>query len=177
MPELPEVETTRLGIIDYAKDQKLVSVRCSQKKMRYPCDIVFDEIIGLTCVDIRRRAKYLIFDFGLKKILVHLGMSGSIRVEITKKIIKKKHDHYEFDFLNWYSLIFHDPRRFGFVVGYSDDWVSKMSKWGPEPLSSDFDDKVLYTKSKESARSIKQLLMDQHTVVVEICMQMRCFLN
>ena len=165
MPELPEVETTRLGIIDYAKDQKLVSVRCSHKKMRYPCDIVFDEIIGLTCVDIRRRAKYLIFDFGLKKILVHLGMSGSIRVEITKKIIKKKHDHYEFDFLNGYSLIFHDPRRFGFVVGYSDDWVSKMSKWGPEPLSSDFDDKVLYTKSKESARSIKQLLMDQHTVV------------
>ena len=165
MPELPEVETTRLGVIDYAMGQKLQSVHCSQKKMRYPCDIIFDEIIGLTCVDIGRRAKYLIFNFGLKKFLIHLGMSGSLRVEVTKKRSQKKHDHFEFVFSNGYSLIFHDPRRFGFVVGYSHDWQSKMDKWGPEPLSNQFEYKGLLEKCKHTSRSIKQVLMDQQTVV------------
>ena len=165
MPELPEVETTRLGIIDFAKGQKLLSVLRSKKKMRYPCDVSTDEITGLTCLDIKRRAKYLIFDLGPIKILIHLGMSGSIRVEHTQNRTHKKHDHFEFCFDNNYSLVFHDPRRFGFVVRYSDDWRLKMSKWGPEPLSEGFNEDVLFKRFKQTSRSVKQVLMDQHTVV------------
>ncbi len=165
MPELPEVETTRLGVIGYAKGESLLSIDSSQKKLRYPCDFTKDDFIGSPCLDINRRAKYLIFNFGQEKLLMHLGMSGSLRVETTSEIKKKKHDHYMFHFTGGHSLIYHDPRRFGFVVRYSEAWREKMTAWGPEPLSADFCEKQLLKKVNQSTKTIKQLIMDQNVVV------------
>ena len=165
MPELPEVETTRLGVIDYVKGEKLLSINYSQKKLRYPCDFVVDDLIGLTCLDISRRAKYLIFNFKHEKLLIHLGMSGSLRVEVTSNLKHKKHDHLTFSFTGGHSLIFHDPRRFGFVVRHTCAWKEKMALWGPEPLSEDFCSKGLFEKINQSSRAIKQAIMDQKVVV------------
>ncbi|MDG2348478.1 MAG: bifunctional DNA-formamidopyrimidine glycosylase/DNA-(apurinic or apyrimidinic site) lyase [Gammaproteobacteria bacterium] len=165
MPELPEVETTRLGVIGYAKGESLLSMDSSQKKLRYPCDFKKGDFIGSPCLDINRRAKYLIFNFGKEKLLMHLGMSGSLRVEITSRIKKKKHDHCMLHFTGGHSLIYHDPRRFGFIVRHSGAWREKMAAWGPEPLSVDFCKKQLLKKVNQSTRAIKQLIMDQSVVV------------
>lgn len=165
MPELPEVETTRLGVINYVKDKRLLSINMSNKKLRYPFDFSNDTLVGLRCLNIERRAKYLIFNFGIKKLLVHLGMSGSLRVENASDKTKKKHDHVVLRFEGNHSLIYHDPRRFGFVVMYNEGWKEKMDKWGPEPLSKEFNKTNFYEKLKMSSRSIKQVLMDQKNVV------------
>lgn len=165
MPELPEVETTRLGIIEYVKGFKLLEIQSSKKKLRYPCDFHPNELKESSCLDVKRRAKYLIIEFDQITLLIHLGMSGSLRVEESKKLKMKKHDHYVFGFDNGISLVYHDPRRFGFIVKHSDHWVSKMSSWGPEPLSKSFCALDLYKKLKLSNRNIKQVIMDQKVVV------------
>lgn len=165
MPELPEVETSRQGIINYATDKTLKSLWLSNKALRYPYNFEPPIFVGKRCINITRRAKYLIWHFDQEKLLVHLGMSGSLRVEETSKLTKKKHDHAVFSFDGGYSVIYHDPRRFGSIMMYSGEWQKKMAKLAPEPLSSEFNSHYLINKLKQTTRPIKITLMDQSIVV------------
>lgn len=165
MPELPEVETTRQGILPFVQGKTLESLDYSGKKLRYPLNFNRAELAGQKCIKVTRRAKYLFFHFETMKLMVHLGMSGSLRVEKKQESKKKKHDHLVFNFVGAHKVIYHDPRRFGMVVRANDDWDKKVEKWGVEPLSDDFNDEYLYLCLKRTNRSLKTVIMDQSIVV------------
>lgn len=165
MPELPEVETSRLGVLPYFEGQVVQRVFYSGKQLRYPVDkALIQELIGQTGITIQRRAKYLVIIFNETSMILHLGMSGHLRVEDGTHFEKKKHDHLAIYFKDK-TLVYHDPRRFGFVVAYDESWSKKLACLGPEPLSSSFSAAYLYQMSLKSGRAIKAFIMDQSVVV------------
>ena len=116
MPELPEVETTRKGLEPLITDRKIISVQIHNKKLRWEIPSHLNKTLkSQTIKQISRRAKYLLLHFEFGQLVMHLGMSGSIRV-INSFEPLKKHEHFELIFDNKTSLRFHDPRRFGSVL-------------------------------------------------------------
>lgn len=165
MPELPEVETSRLGVLPHFEGEVVCDVFYSGLNLRYPVSTqVNDQLKGQTGVTIDRRAKYLIMRFSESSLLLHLGMSGHLRVEDSVDFIKKKHDHWAL-YLKNKALVYHDPRRFGFVVQYDEAWCKKLAQLGPEPLEAGFSSAYLYQQAQKSQRAIKALIMDQAVVV------------
>ena len=165
MPELPEVEVSRLGISPWLLNQTINKIIVRDKRLRWP---VPDEIFlaeGKTIVNIRRRAKYLLIDAGEGEIILHLGMSGKLRV-IDAAFPSIKHDHIDIVLSNGKCLRFNDPRRFGACL-----WQPKgeshtlLSKLGPEPLTDDFDAERLVTLSKGKKSPVKTFIMDNDVVV------------
>ena len=117
MPELPEVETTRLGLSRLVKKKKIVEVIVRQRNLRWPIEDGFeDHLRGNTFTRLSRRGKYLLFHSEGGRMMVHLGMSGSLRVVPSKSNIRK-HDHVDICFDNSSVLRYHDPRRFGSFFG------------------------------------------------------------
>lgn len=164
MPELPEVETVKVFLNDNIINQKIFDIKVFNKKLRYeiPSDIrsVFNTS---TITKISRRGKYLIFLFkNGKSLLIHLGMTGCFR--ISKKIMKRKHDHLMIDFSKK-KLFFNDIRKFGFIKVYNSKEVS-LSKHlrhiGPEPLSNDFNSQYIFNNKKNV--TIKSFLMNQKVI-------------
>ena len=151
MPELPEVETTRRGIEPHIKDQTVakVSIRCP--KLRWPIPrSLYKNLPGNTILAVERRAKYLLVRFEHGTLMMHLGMTGSMRISpATRKW--KKHDHFALTFTNKQQLRLHDPRKFGSVLWYrgADEQQKLLAKLGPEPLTDSFDADYLYNKSKK----------------------------
>ena len=165
MPELPEVEVSRLGISPWLLNQTIAKIIVRDKRLRWP---VPDEIRlaeGKTIVNIRRRAKYLLIDVGDGEIILHLGMSGKLRV-IDADFPTINHDHIDIVLGSGKCLRFNDPRRFGACL-----WQPKgamhtlLSKLGPEPLTDDFDTDRLVALSKGKKSPVKTFIMDNDVVV------------
>lgn len=166
MPELPEVEVCRLGITPHISQQKVTGVEVRNKQLRWPIPDEVQSIIGQTVESISRRSKYLLIKFQHGTLLLHLGMSGTIRV-IESKVTVAKHDHFDLCFANNKILRLNDPRRFGAVLWFANhiDEQGLLTNLGPEPLSDDFDYGYLFTKAKNRKVPIKTFLMNNQVVV------------
>lgn len=166
MPELPEVETTRRGILPYCEHQTIVQCTVRNPRLRWPVAADFSEqVVGQTIRTVTRRAKYLIFDLGRLSVLWHLGMSGSLRIATVQQPIRK-HDHIDWVLSNDSILRFHDPRRFGSVVMTDDpDRHTLLYKLGPEPLSDSFTADYLYQQSRGKTVAVKNFIMNSGVVV------------
>ncbi len=166
MPELPEVETTRLGLLPFVKNKKIQEVVVNNPNMRWPIDDdLHIKLEDQTIIDIKRRAKYLIFELKQAAFIVHLGMSGHIKV-VDSSCEWLKHDHVGFRIgKHWLRL--NDPRRFGAVLYTPNPWqdYSKLQHLGPEPLEPDFHAKALYQKLQKRQIAIKTAIMDNKVVV------------
>ncbi len=166
MPELPEVETTLRGISPWLQDQTLRAVEVREPRLRWPVPEAVQGAVGARITGLRRRAKYLLLDTDAGgELLVHLGMSGSLRV-VTDGAPPRKHDH--FDLVTDRAVIrYNDPRRFGAFL-----WVTPPSEThellrhlGPEPLGEAFDGEGLYTRSRGRRGAVKNFIMDGRVVV------------
>jgi formamidopyrimidine-DNA glycosylase len=174
MPELPEVETTKSGIAPHIQGQQIRQLVVRQPKLRWP---IPDDLAALiknqSVLDVRRRAKYLLIDVGSAKtgklkgtVIIHLGMSGSLRVVEGKAPIPAKHEHFDLCFGNNVMLRFTDPRRFGACVWQAANSASKLlDHLGPEPLGDDFNSDYIFQKSRKRSSAIKTFIMDQKFVV------------
>ena len=166
MPELPEVETTRRGIAPEVDGRKIARVVVRESRMRWP--VPEDLAVcaeGQAIVDIRRRGKYLLLDLETGSIIIHLGMSGNLRV-LDQGTPAKKHEHIDIELDSGKLLRLTDPRRFGAVLWQPAGSLHKLlSKLGPEPLLDLFDSEYLVKRSKGRALAIKQLIMNAEVVV------------
>lgn len=173
MPELPEVETTRRGLLMHARDAAITTVTVRRGDLRIPVPSDFAAVVkGRVIADITRRSKYLLFRLEAPKkppviMLVHLGMSGSVRLE-EPEFSMKKHDHIIWQLNTDEAMVFHDPRRFGIVTLLSEDAMhshSLLAHLGPEPFSKEFN--ATYVKKTLMRRhsAIKPVLMDAGFVV------------
>jgi formamidopyrimidine-DNA glycosylase len=166
MPELPEVEVTRLSFADAIAGAKVVSV-CLGKALRWPLGCASAELAGRTVLAVRRRGKYLLIDLDQGLLLVHLGMSGSL--SFARHLPPAgPHDHFEMVTTHG-TLKLNDPRRFGAVVyAESEDApVARklLGKLGMEPLSNDFDVNQFHAGLKRRKAAIKQVLLAGDVVV------------
>lgn len=168
MPELPEVETTRRGVEPHVVGKTIREVIIRHRGLRLPVSETLDQIAGDRVTGVRRRAKYLIFD--LKKggsLLVHLGMSGSLRLADPGSAFKK-HDHVALTLSSGKQLRFHDPRRFGIFLHLSDgDPLAHplLKGLGPEPLDDEFKVDSLAKPFAKRSIPIKVAIMDPKVVV------------
>ncbi len=166
MPELPEVETTRRGIEPRLAGKTLEAVEIRDARLRWPVPgDIGARLAGKKLLAVRRRGKYLLFDFGGLFQIVHLGMSGSLRFA-AKNETAAAHDHVDWHFADGTTLRLRDPRRFGAVL-LSDDPPNHplLAHLGPEPLRSDFSAAYLYRACRGRKTSIKNLIMDSRIVV------------
>ncbi len=166
MPELPEVEITRRGIAPDIVGQHVITVVARTPALRYPLPIRFDKLLsGKVLRKIERRGKYLLFDFDTGVLLVHLGMSGSLRL-VPVALPAQKHDHVDMVF-GQTILRLRDPRRFGAMVWIDGDPALHplLSSLGVEPLSETFSASWLFTATRKLKAAIKIVLMDGHRIV------------
>lgn len=166
MPELPEVETTRRGIEPFLLNQVIKRLDIFERRLRWPIPKEVQALQGATVTSIDRRGKYLLINVKAGTAIVHLGMSGSLRV-CTKQEPRRKHDHFEI-FTTAGSIIrFHDPRRFGCLLWQAagDHEHTLLSKLGPEPLSDEFTADYLFKATRKRQVAIKNLIMNSHIVV------------
>lgn len=165
MPELPEVETTRRGIAPHLEGHRIRRVVLRQRQLRWP---VPDEVAGLKNALVRsvgRRAKFLLVDLPGGQMLMHLGMSGSLRV-VPDGTPPNKHDHADFVLDSGKMLRFTDPRRFGALLWTTSPGRHPMlDHLGPEPLDEAFDDDLLFRMSRGRRQSVKTFIMDNRIVV------------
>ncbi|MGB0128221.1 MAG: bifunctional DNA-formamidopyrimidine glycosylase/DNA-(apurinic or apyrimidinic site) lyase [Rhodocyclaceae bacterium] len=166
MPELPEVEISRRGLLAHLRGRVATCVVVRNAALRYPVSIdLAEQIVGRTLIDIGRRGKYLLLDFGNGQLLIHLGMSGSLRV-VDPSVPPAKHDHVDIAFGSL-AMRFHDPRRFGAMLwlGRNAAEHALLRGLGVEPLSDAFDVDYVYRATRQRRAAIKLVLMDSHAVV------------
>lgn len=166
MPELPEVETTRRGILPALTGHAVTGCRVRNPRLRLPVsDLLESKVTGRTLLDVRRRAKYLLLIFDPGCVIVHLGMSGSLRV-VPAELPPGPHDHVDLIF-GASALRLRDPRRFGLMVWQDGDPLDHplLRHLGPEPLEAGFDAGCLYRATRATQVPIKQALMDARRVV------------
>lgn len=165
MPELPEVETSRRGIEPFLAGHTIVHAIVRNPRLRWP---VSQEILALSdqpVISVQRRAKYLLVELKTGWIIIHLGMSGSLRM-LREETEPEKHDHVDLVMDTGYVLRYTDPRRFGAWL-WSDDLAASnvLAHLGPEPLSDDFSADYLFEKSRSKKSPVKPWLMDNKVVV------------
>jgi formamidopyrimidine-DNA glycosylase len=167
MPELPEVETTRRGIAPHILGQKVLDVIVREKKLRWPVPANLPELLKNDSVtEVSRRGKYLLIKFTGGVLMIHLGMSGSLRI-VKAGEPSEKHDHLDFQFQNGNDLRYRDPRKFGsvhWITGPLDEHPL-LSALGPEPLTDDFSGSTLHVLSRKKKAAVKTFIMDSHMVV------------
>ena len=166
MPELPEVETTRRGVEPHCIGRVVRQVNVRQSRLRWPVpDQLALSMTGQAIEAVERRAKYLLFRTAAGSLLVHLGMSGSLRIVAPDKP-PEKHDHIDVLLDGKICLRYHDPRRFGcFLWSFPGEIHPLLVNLGPEPLSPDFDGQLLYRLSRGRKSSVKSFIMDGKVVV------------
>ncbi len=167
MPELPEVETTRRGIEAHIVGNTLSRVRIHDARLRWPVPRGLNKALaGLKVESITRRGKYLLIGVSTGSVIIHLGMSGSLRM-VDCNTTPHKHDHVEFIFKNGQCLRLRDPRRFGAVLYTSRDPLQHklLANLGPEPLQRDFSGNHLYQHSRGKKVAIKLFIMNSKIVV------------
>jgi formamidopyrimidine-DNA glycosylase len=170
MPELPEVEVTRRGIAPTLTGNKVFAVLARTPALRYPFppDLA-QNLVGQRLAAVNRRGKYLLLDFGHGHLLVHLGMSGSLRL-VPAGLPAEKHDHFDLAFVigrRKVALRLRDPRRFGAVLWLHGDPLQHplLAALGVEPLTDAFSAAWLKEELAGLAAAIKPTLMDSHRVV------------
>ncbi|MDP2562540.1 bifunctional DNA-formamidopyrimidine glycosylase/DNA-(apurinic or apyrimidinic site) lyase [Psychrobium sp. 1_MG-2023] len=165
MPELPEVEVSRMGVSEHLTGKTITDIVVRTPKLRW--DIPqqqLQSLIGQTILRISRRAKYLVIETAIGHIIIHLGMSGSLRV-IAASTALKKHDHVDVC-IGDKVLRLNDPRRFGAVLFSEPDTEhSVFAKLGPEPLTDAFNSEHLMVMCNKRKAAIKQVIMDNPVVV------------
>ena len=166
MPELPEVETTRRGIAPHLVGRRVVAARLRRADLRWPIpDAIRDTLVGQRIDAIERRAKYLLMHTVAGSALLHLGMSGSLRV-LDADVPVRAHDHVDLLFDSGQLLRFNDPRRFGCLLWQPPGEVhALLRRLGPEPLGDHFDGDYLFAMSRGRSVAVKAFLMDQAVVV------------
>ena len=166
MPELPEVETTRRGLLPALKNQRITSVHVRDARLRWPVGAEFStRLQGQCIIEVQRRAKYLLIKLERGYVIWHLGMSGSLRV-LPSHVPPRPHDHVDVVLDNKTLLRFNDPRRFGCVLWSDDPSQHELLKHlGPEPLSDEFNVDYLAAKAKGRSVAIKQFIMNANIVV------------
>jgi len=167
VPELPEVETVRRGIEPHVVSRRVTAVRIRERRLRWPVPRrLAGELPGRTIEGVARRAKYLLLDVGGAHVLIHLGMSGSLRV-LPAAHPPQKHDHLDIELDSGVCLRFRDPRRFGSVLFTTrpPDQHRLLRGLGPEPLSEGFGGACLYRASRGRRAPVKSFLMDSRIVV------------
>lgn len=166
MPELPEVETTRRGILPHISGKRVNQVVVRQPSLRWPVSDEVFALAGQTLATVDRRGKYLLLRFSRGVALVHLGMSGSLRV-LTAPEPPRLHDHVDVVFDDGITLRYHDPRRFGAWL-WCEGETSRhplLASLGPEPLEAGFSGQYLFEASRGRKAPVKTFLMDSHVVV------------
>jgi len=170
MPELPEVETTRRGVENSVTGQRLAGAVVRNGRLRWPVPSDLDALLkGQVVQRVWRRAKYLIFETQTGSLIVHLGMSGSLRV-VSADFPVEKHDHVDLLIESGAALRalrFRDPRRFGAMLWQPAGAGTHplLAHLGPEPLEDDFTGAYLHAELKKRSTAIKLLLMDNRIVV------------
>ncbi len=166
MPELPEVETTRRGIAPHITGKKITRIIIRNPNLRWPIPArLKKELTGQTIKQVSRRGKYLLLETNNGTALLHLGMSGSLRM-VNASEPPEKHDHVDIIFSKK-ALRLTDPRRFGALL-----WTTRppeqhklLCMLGPEPLSDEFNGEYLYKTSRKRKVAIKHFIMNSHIVV------------
>lgn len=166
MPELPEVETTKRGLSPYVKDQAIVDVKINQYRLRWPIPKTINKsLINQHILDLKRRAKYLIFELEEGTMIAHLGMSGHFKIKALNEPWEK-HDHFGFRVKDkWLCL--NDPRRFGAILYTHEDWHQHplIKSLGIEPLSTGFTAQYLFDQCQRRSIPIKTAIMTSSIVV------------
>jgi formamidopyrimidine-DNA glycosylase len=167
VPELPEVETTRRGVAQILVGRTISGVKVRNPRLRQPVmpDLA-NTLSGLVLQAVERRSKYLLFRFNTGTLIVHLGMSGSLRI-VPPDTTLRKHDHVEIFFDALHSLRFHDPRRFGLMVWTENPPVEHplIQHLGPEPWDSSFSTDYLFERARGRKVAVKSFIMDGRIVV------------
>lgn len=167
MPELPEVETSRRGIDPYLCGKTVSATRVRQPLLRWPVSSqIIETLAGQTITHTGRRGKYLLLYTQQGCVIIHLGMSGSVRI-VDRHQAAGKHDHVDIEMNDGVILRYHDPRRFGCLL-WSElpvEQHSLLCSLGPEPLTDDFTGAYLHKRSRGRKVPIKSFVMDSHVVV------------
>ena len=166
MPELPEVEITRQGLLPLI-NQTVSRVVIRNPSMRWPIpNHLPTTLANQSLLSLKRRAKYILAEFENGTLLIHLGMSGHISL-LDRNYPPEKHDHFDIQFQNHQVLRLNDPRRFGAVLwaGESPETHVLLSSLGPEPLSDAFNGQYLFKQIRKRKAAIKVTIMDAKLVV------------
>ncbi|HEY1991459.1 MAG TPA: bifunctional DNA-formamidopyrimidine glycosylase/DNA-(apurinic or apyrimidinic site) lyase [Gammaproteobacteria bacterium] len=167
MPELPEVETARRGITPYLQGSRVRAVTVRDRRLRWPIPAaLLRELPGQRVQAVERRGKYLLLKTPAGTALLHLGMSGSLRI-VPADAPAGKHDHVDIVMDSGKALRLRDPRRFGTLLWTRDDPERHklLKDLGPEPLGEDLDGAYLFEQSRGRKVAVKQFIMDSHVVV------------
>jgi formamidopyrimidine-DNA glycosylase len=167
MPELPEVETTRLGIQAHIEQQIVTQVIIRQPRLRWPVSPeISTRLLNQAITRVFRRGKYLLLETLAGTVIIHLGMSGSLRI-LPYEALPGKHDHIDIIFNNNICLRFNDPRRFGCFLWTPEnpEQHSLLKNLGPEPLTEAFDGDYLFEVSRGRNMPVKSFIMDGKIVV------------
>ncbi len=166
MPELPEVETTRRGLEPYVSGRRIETLAIRERRLRQPIPgDLENHLRGSRITSLRRRGKYLLLDTEHGTVLIHLGMSGSLRVLATPAPAGP-HEHYDLVLERGLRIRYRDPRRFGLLLwaGATPETHPLIARIGPEPLGDDFDGAYLFRLGHTRRRCIKAFLMDSTAV-------------
>lgn len=167
MPELPEVETTLRGIAPHLDQHRVTGVVIRNAKLRWPIPEELPKLLhGQVVRGLQRRAKYLLIAFDHGTLILHLGMSGSLRIQ-PAGTPAEKHDHFDLVLDNGQLMRLRDPRRFGAVLWHTGDIAQHplLAALGPEPLELEFDGGYLHRATRSRGIAIKLAIMDSHLVV------------
>jgi formamidopyrimidine-DNA glycosylase len=167
MPELPEVETTRKGIEPHAAGRRIAALKVHESRLRWPVPEDLPALVaGQKILRVGRRAKYLLLEIESGTLLLHLGMSGSLRV-LPADTPRLPHDHVDILLESGKTLRLNDPRRFGSLLYTSGDPNEHplLARLAPEPLDGDFGPEYLWRITRRRRVAIKQLLMNSRLVV------------
>lgn len=167
MPELPEVETTRRGIAPFLEGAQIDKIVVRDRRLRWPIPEAVSEISDVPVLSLARRAKYLLLEIPSQILIMHLGMSGSMRV-IDAGVAPEKHDHVDIITNSGKTIRYNDPRRFGAMLLVNSDEVYShplIASLGPEPHSEAFNADYFHQTCRNRKRTIKAHLMDGSIVV------------
>ena len=165
MPELPEVEVSRMGISPHVVGKTVSAIIIRNPKLRWPIPEAIKAIEGQVISQVTRRAKYLLLHTDVGTAIVHLGMSGSLRV-LPAGAPAEKHDHVDLVLASGEMLRYNDPRRFGaWLWAELNELHQVLTKLGPEPLEAVFDANYLFDKAQGRRTVVKQFIMDNKVVV------------
>lgn len=166
MPELPEVETTRRGLSPHLVGHVLNDVVVRRRQLRWPVPDAVENAVGYPLEALERRAKWLIFRTAPGALLMHLGMSGSMRVFPDTAPAPGRHDHVDLVFDDR-LMRFNDPRRFGALLWAPGDPLAHplLARLGPEPLTDGFDGDWLWRQSRGRRAAVKAFIMDSRVIV------------
>ena len=166
MPELPEVETTLRGLAPHLDGQRIADVTIRHPHLRWPIPKNLPRLLrGQTIRALHRRAKYLLLAFDHGTLILHLGMSGSLRILPADTPIEK-HDHFDLLLANGLLMRLRDPRRFGAVLWHAGDPAQHplLARLGPEPLLENFHADHLCRATRKRGAAIKLVIMDARVV-------------